>query len=106
MLNERDGRLFVQGDMTMNQAAALLAAGEARCKQGEVVVDMSEVASADSAAIAVVLGWIRRAQAAGHRVQVHRPPQSFISLAALYGVEQLLAPYVVLPGAEGEVSID
>ncbi|WP_018609663.1 STAS domain-containing protein [Uliginosibacterium gangwonense] len=106
MLNERDGRLYVAGAMTMHQAAALLALGEERCTQGDCIIDLAEVESADSSAIAVVLGWVRRAHTTGRKVQVLNPPQSFVSLAALYGVDQLLAPYVEAVMSEGEAPIE
>lgn len=98
MLIERDGRWFVQGAMTMDQAAALLEQGEAVCST-DCTIDLAEVSTADSSAVAVVLGWVRRAREAGKTLQVLNPPAAFVSLADLYGVDELLLPFVT-PGAD------
>lgn len=94
MLIERDGRWFVQGAMTMTQAASLLAQGDELCAKADCTIDLCDVSSADSSAVAVVLGWVRRAREAGLRLQVLNPPPSFVSLAALYGVDELLMPFM------------
>lgn len=94
MLVERDGRLFVQGAMTMAQAAALLTAGESRCSAADWIVDLAEVEQADSSALAVVLAWLRSAKASGRSLQIANPPPAFSSLSALYGVDDLLAVFM------------
>ena len=102
MLVERDGRLFVQGAMTMVQAAALLAAGESRCAAADWIIDLVEVEQADSSALAVVLAWLRSAKASGRCLQIANPPLAFSSLSVLYGVDGLLAAF--LHGGSDRVS--
>jgi len=96
MLIERDGRLFVQGAMTMAQAATLVVEGEAVCAKSDCIVDLAEVTAADSSAVAVVLGWLRCSKEAGRSIRIMNPPPSFSSLSALYGVDELLAPFMGL----------
>ncbi len=55
-----------------------------------VVADASELAKFDSSAIAVLLECRREAQIAGKSFSVRGLPERLRSLAALYGVAQLL----------------
>lgn len=100
MLIEREGRWFVQGAMTMDQAAGLLEQGAQLCEAADRVFDLGEVTLADSSAIAVVLGWLRRARTAGKTIQVWNPPAAFVSLADLYGVDELLKAFVMPAGSQ------
>ncbi len=102
MLIEREGRWFVQGPMTMDQAAGLLEQGALLCDGGDRIFDLAEVTVADSSAIAVVLGWLRRARAGGKTAQVWNPPAAFVSLADLYGVDELLKAFIVPAASKDE----
>ena len=59
-------------------------------KPGEVIFDFSAVSEADSSAVAVMLGWLRAADAASARVKFAHIPAGVRSLAELYGVTDLL----------------
>jgi phospholipid transport system transporter-binding protein len=48
------------------------------------------VSEADSSAVAVMLGWLRAADAASARVRFAHIPAGVRSLAELYGVTDLL----------------
>ena len=86
MIERQDGRLLVTAPMIMANARGLLDAGRSALRQGEVVFDFS----LDSSAIAVMLGWLRSADAAGARVNFAHIPAGVRSLAELYGVTDLL----------------
>lgn len=62
----------------------------ARLVEPKLVVDLAAVNEVDSTAISLLLGWRRQAIAAGRQLEFRRPPPSLLSLAALYGVEELL----------------
>lgn len=96
MLKEREGRWFVQGAMTMENAAVLLEQGCRVCAGADCCIDLSEAGAADSSSVAVVLGWARQSRESGRRLQVLNPPKAFVSLATLYGVDELLHAYVAL----------
>ena len=88
---ERDGeRLLIRTSMTMANARSLLEAGRALMQPGEQVFDFSEVSEADSAAIAVMLGWLRMASLSRSTVKFAQIPAGVRSLAELYGVSDLL----------------
>lgn len=84
------GAMEVSGPMTMETAEGLLAAGAPYAAEGDVSFDLRGVDRVDSSAIAVILGWSRAAHAAGHRVRFENAPTNLRSLAALYGVDEIL----------------
>lgn len=88
---ERTGdRLAVSGNMTLETAASLLAAGTDGLAQGEPVFDLSGVAAMDSSGLAVLFGWQRAAESKGKSLRIENPPRNLISLAEVYGVSGLL----------------
>lgn len=92
MIENVDGRLVVRSPMLMDRSRALLEAGRAAMVQGENVFDLSEVAEADSSAVAVMLGWLRSAESLRSTVKFAQIPAGVRSLAELYGVNDLLPP--------------
>ena len=90
MIEREAQRLVIKVPMVMANARGLLEAGRSALRQGEVVFDFSTVNEADSSAIAVMLGWLRAADAAGARVRFAHIPAGVRALAELYGVTELL----------------
>lgn len=80
----------VSGPMTMADAAALLAEGEAAIASDASNFDLAAVTDMDSSCLAVVFGWMRAAKAAGKSLRLVNPPQNLLSLAAVYDVADLL----------------
>ena len=85
-----DGRLVISGPVTLQTVEALVARGDALIREGARVVDLSGVAEVDSAALAMLLHWIRAARGAGRTLAVDHAPDSLRSLARLYGLEALV----------------
>jgi phospholipid transport system transporter-binding protein len=90
MIEVAGERLKVSGAMVIATAAELREAGEAALANGATVVDLADVAEADSSAVAVLLAWTRIAGERGQGLAIVGVPQSVRSLAALYGVAELL----------------
>ena len=80
----------VSGPMTLSGAAALLAEGEAAIASNAAAFDLAAVTEMDSSCLAVVFGWMRAAKAGGKTLRLLNPPQNLLSLAAVYGVADLL----------------
>jgi phospholipid transport system transporter-binding protein len=76
--------------LTFASAGAALHQGYAAIDAGETVFDLGGVKSADSAGVAVMLAWQRRAQAHGQRLKYINVPENVHELARVYGVEPLL----------------
>ena len=53
-------------------------------------MDMQDVQKTDSAAVAVVLEWMRRAQARNAELQLINAPESFQNLVKLYSLSDLI----------------
>lgn len=74
--------------MTYATATELLALGKSLLTAGETVFDLAGVSHADSAALAVIIGWQR---AAGQgRIRLTNLPRGIRSLAELYSIADLL----------------
>jgi phospholipid transport system transporter-binding protein len=71
-------------------AAAWLERGLQAIRSGDLAIDLSAVRTVDSAAVALLLGWQRAAQARGASLALAGVPDGIVSLAALYGVDSLL----------------
>ena len=70
----------LEGDIGFDNAVAILNQGIQAIDSGDSVMDMQDVRKTDSAAVAVVLEWIRRAQARGAELKVINAPDSFQNL--------------------------
>ncbi|KYC29467.1 putative NTP binding protein (Contains STAS domain) [Sterolibacterium denitrificans] len=92
MMRQAGDRIEVGGAMTLAEASALLANGGNALTgtETETVFDLSAVEMVDSSSIAVIFGWLRQAQAQGKTIRIAHPPRDLLSLAALYGVTELL----------------
>ena len=93
MISSSGDRIAVSGPATVTSAAALLAEGEAALSASKLPVakfDLAGVTAVDSSLLAVVFGWMRAARLGGKSIQLMNLPQSFISLAAVYDVADLL----------------
>lgn len=87
----------VSGALTIDSAARVLAASRDATLPPAGIVALGEVHVLDSAAVALLLAWKRRAAAEGKTIAFTSIPPSLTALAALYGVEALLASDGVRP---------
>jgi phospholipid transport system transporter-binding protein len=86
--------LVLPAALTQSQAQATLAQLEAALAQisgPRVVVDGAALLTFDSAALAVLLALRRRCQSQGKTLVCERLTPRLAALAALYGIEALLA---------------
>ncbi len=77
--------------LTFQSARAALEHGCAAIAAGETVFDLGGVRSADSSGVALMLAWLRKAQAKGQRLTFINVPENLTTIARLYGVDELLA---------------
>ena len=80
----------ISGAVTVDTAGQILRELQPALAQGVATLDFSGVASADSSAIALVFSAMRQADAAGRTLTCVGLPDSFQTLAELYGVAELL----------------
>ena len=86
------GNYRMQGGITLDNARAVLSEGLRLFDRAGLVVDMSQLGEIDSAAVSLVLEWLRAAQRARRTLSFVNLPANFKSLATLYGVLDLIQP--------------
>ena len=84
-----DGWLFA-GALTFDDAAAVLEASQSLPLPVSGVVDFSGLMHADSTALAVMIALKRRGTEEGRTLAIRNMPASLRSLAAVYGIDDLL----------------
>jgi phospholipid transport system transporter-binding protein len=84
-------RWVCTGALTFADAADVLAATQAMALPRDGVVDCAGIVVADSAAVAVLLALKRRAAAEGSALAFANLPAQLSALAAVYGVDTILA---------------
>jgi len=90
VITREDGRLVVGGRLTIATVPALFEAGLQHLASEDLLVDFSRVEAVDSAAVSMLLGWLRAAQRHQRTLHVTGLPDDLLSLARLYGVAELL----------------
>jgi phospholipid transport system transporter-binding protein len=85
-------RWILSGALTMDSAAQVLSASGEAALPSSGVISLSGVDRVDSAGVAVLLAWERRAAAEGKSLSFAEVPLNLAALAKLYGVVELLAP--------------
>ena len=90
MITREDGRLVVSGRLTIATVPALFETGLQHLTSEDLLVDFSQVEAVDSAAVSMLLGWLRAAQRSQHALRITGLPEDLLSLADLYGLTELL----------------
>ena len=90
MIREANGRIYVSGPVTLDNAMALLEAGGKYLARPQTVIDFSEVSEIDSASVSLMLEWSRRARLKGGDVRFANLGDAVTSLTSLYGVADLI----------------
>jgi phospholipid transport system transporter-binding protein len=92
VLRADDGRWVLAGPLTINNVAGVLAESVGVPLPPTGRVDLKGVDPVDSAGVAILLEWKRRALAEGIKLIFENVPPTMASLAELYGVDELLSP--------------
>ncbi len=87
---KEQGRWLLSGDMTLEQIAALLAEKPALVLSKQLEIDLSGVTEIDTTTISLLLEWQRHAMANGVQLTYARLPANLVSLATLYGVQNII----------------
>ena len=79
-----------EGALTLDNGASVMAAADAMALPASGLVDLGGMATADSAALAVIMALRRRAHAEGRALRFENLPAALHSLAIAYGVDDLM----------------
>ena len=91
MIERAGNELRLSGALTIANAVALCEEGK-QLLDTDTVIDLAAVTEVDSTALSVLFEWKRAAQQKNQRVSFRNLPDSMKSLAALYGVADLVVP--------------
>jgi phospholipid transport system transporter-binding protein len=80
----------IAGVVTVDSVGGLLHELQPQLAQGVDTLDFSDVETADSAALALIFSAMRQTRQAGNTLSCTGLPDSFTTLAELYGVSALL----------------
>ena len=92
VLRAGDDRWVLAGPLTISNVAGVLAASVGMPLPPTGRVDLKGIDPVDSAGVAILLEWKRRALAEGVQLAFENVPPTMVSLAELYGVDELLSP--------------
>ena len=90
MIQREGERLLVTGAVTLANVAQTLEEGYAAIRAGADAVDLAGVTELDSSLLAMLLAWMREAAQAGRTLRLDNLPGGLITIAQLYGVDELL----------------
>lgn len=86
MISREGNRLRLSGPLTTDTVRPLFDSGLQAAGQANLVVDLSQVEAVDSAAVGLLLAWVREAQRSNISLCFSHIPDNLLSLASLYGV--------------------
>ena len=90
MIQRQGGSLRVSGRLTMDTIGTSFSDAMQPLEGKDWTIDLGEVEAVDSAAVSLLLGWLRNAQRHGESVSFVNVPENLRSLADLYGVAEVL----------------
>lgn len=90
MINRDGDRLVLSGPLTLDTIRTLYDHGLEAGSDGSLEVDMAAVEAVDSSAVSLMLAWLREARRKQVSLFFTHVPDNLLSLAHLYGVEELL----------------
>jgi len=85
-----DSRVQVSSRLTIETVTAIFKQGLPPAGETPLVVDLAEVETVDSAAVSLLLAWLREAQRGSVKLCFANVPENLLSLARLYGVVDML----------------
>ena len=81
----------VSGMLTFDTVSALYKTADSWfAGEGEMIIDLAQVSRADSAGLALMVEWLRRAQAAGRRLRFANIPEQMQTLIRVNGLQDAL----------------
>jgi phospholipid transport system transporter-binding protein len=82
----------LHGRITFDNVTSVYAAFAARPLPTRAIVDLSDLAHADSSALALLLALLRRGTRERTPLAIVAMPDALAALARVYGIDELLAP--------------
>jgi phospholipid transport system transporter-binding protein len=90
-VTRREGNILrLDGAVTIQTAAGVLAEAVGQIRDGVDVIDFGAVSEVDSSAVALAMALLREAQGAGRTIEFANLPPAMLNLATLYAVADFM----------------
>lgn len=91
MTLSEDGKLSIEGSITIHNVVTVVERGIALFDRDDLVVDLTQVTEVDSSAVSMLLEWEREARRHNRRICFSNTPANLKGLVQLYGVSELIS---------------
>ncbi|GAA6144571.1 STAS domain-containing protein [Thalassolituus maritimus] len=88
------GEVQVSGDLTLHTVSGLIVDGQKaiRSAQGELDINLADVSRFSSAGVALLLNWLRTAEAANVAVTIKHPPKDMPAILEVCDLNAVFQP--------------
>lgn len=88
--SQGEGRYSLSGEVAFSNVSALRQRSLSLFTRGELELDLAGVERADSAALALLLEWMRQGRAVGYTIRYRNLPAQLLAIARASDLEELL----------------
>lgn len=86
-----EGAFLIAGELTLATASSVLAKSRSEFAQAEALnIDLADVTRADSAALALLVSWMRLAKQSDKHIQFQNLPAQMLAIAKASGLDAIL----------------
>ena len=86
-LSRRGDRLCLSGRLDFESVAELLADDPVPLDGSALHIDLADISQSNSAGLALLLEWLKKAQQKGLQIKYHNVPEHLLVIARAYGVD-------------------
>lgn len=87
-----EGQYQLSGNLTFQTVPEVFRKGDSLfAKPGQLSVDLQGVARTDSAGLALLIDWLRRAKQSNSSLTLQNIPQQMLSMARVSGLDELVS---------------
>jgi len=90
VISRDEDRVQIPSHLTIETVTSMFKNGLQTSGETPLVVDLAQVETVDSAAVSLLLAWLREAQSSSVKLCFANVPENLLSLARLYGVVDML----------------
>ena len=88
---EQSGNLIkLYGQLNFQTVAQLLNKERLNFEYREIEVDLADISRFNSASLALLIEWMKKAQQKGRQIKYHNAPEQLLAIARAYGIDQEL----------------
>ncbi|NIR84688.1 MAG: STAS domain-containing protein [Gammaproteobacteria bacterium] len=90
-IERRDGGVAISGPLTFASVAELYGSGTGELPAGDIEIDLRGVTQVDSAGLALLVEWQKRARRNGATISLRQAPSQLLELIRVCGLRAVFA---------------